>query len=445
LTYPTFKLLPYQTSAAEEQARREPTMSVAKLYSSDITPRGRSIRVVAKYEGIDLELVSANPWTNEGIDETYLKKFPYGKVPAYEKGNFYLSECIAILWYLAKQNNKAGLLGKTPEEEALVHQWTLWGNMEFMAGYAAWQRPLRGLTSYNKGASQDAEAKAHKCAQLLNDHLQTRTFIVGDRITIADIFNAAVFGQGAELVFDKEFRSKYPNVVRHFHTVANQPEYLAAIPKPYNLIEVRPTYTAPKKEKEAAKTPAAPKPAAAPKAEKKAAKEKEVDEEDDGEPKPEPKAKHPCEALGPAASFPLDEWKRQYSNNDTKDAMIWLEKHYNPQDYSIWKVVFKYPEELTQVFMSSNLITGFHNRLEGSRKFLFGSAGVYGVANNNKIQGAYMVRGADYKPVFEVAPDYESYEFSPLDLTKDREFIEGCWAWTNEMDGLKYADGKVFK
>lgn len=28
--------------------------------------------------------------------------------------------------------------------------------------------------------------------------------------------------------------------------------------------------------------------------------------------------------------------------------------------------------------MSSNLIGGFHNRLEGSRKYLFGSSGVYG-------------------------------------------------------------------
>lgn len=46
------------------------------------------------------------------------------------------------------------------------------------------------------------------------------------------------------------------------------------------------------------------------------------------------------------------------------------------------------------VFMSSNLITGFHSRLEGSRKYLFGNAGVYGKANDSKIQGVYLVRGA---------------------------------------------------
>ena len=44
--------------------------------------------------------------------------------------------------------------------------------------------------------------------------------------------------------------------------------------------------------------------------------------------------------------------------------------------------------------MSANLIGGFHNRLEGSRKYLFGSAGVYGENNNSKIVGAYIARGS---------------------------------------------------
>ncbi|GAA5899945.1 hypothetical protein JCM5296_001923, partial [Sporobolomyces johnsonii] len=97
------------------------------------------------------------------------------------------------------------------------------------------------------------------------------------------------------------------------------------------------------------------------------------------------------------------------------------------------------------VFMSSNLITGFHTRLEASRKYLFGSMGVYGKANDSLITGAYMIRGNDWKGVFDVAPDYESYEFTPLDLKADRDFIMGAWSWEHEVDGKPYADGKVFK
>lgn len=74
--------------------------------------------------------------------------------------------------------------------------------------------------------------------------------------------------------------------------------------------------------------------------------------------------------------------------------MKWLDEHYDAQDYSLWRVDYKYPTELTQVFMSANLIGGFHNRLEGSRKYLFGSAAVYGVKDDSLICGVYMLRGS---------------------------------------------------
>jgi elongation factor 1-gamma len=57
--------------------------------------------------------------------------------------------------------------------------------------------------------------------------------------------------------------------------------------------------------------------------------------------------------------------------------------------------------------MSSNQIGGFFNRLEGSRKYLFGSVGVLGKANDSIITGAVICRGKDFKPVMEAAPDCE--------------------------------------
>ena len=56
-----------------------------------------------------------------------------------------------------------------------------------------------------------------------------------------------------------------------------------------------------------------------------------------------------------------------------------------------------------------------------------------------------VTRATDSKAIFDVAPDWESYSYTPLDFKADRDFILGCWSWTNEVDGLKYADGKVFK
>ena len=94
--------------------------------------------------------------------------------------------------------------------------------------------------------------------------------------------------------------------------------------------------------------------------------------------------------------------------------------------------------------MSSNLIGGFFNRLEASRKYLFGSMGVLGTSNSSVISGAFIARGQDYIPVFDVAPDWESYDFKKLDLDneEDKKYFEAALAWDLELGGKAWADGK---
>ena len=95
--------------------------------------------------------------------------------------------------------------------------------------------------------------------------------------------------------------------------------------------------------------------------------------------------------------------------------------------------------------MSSNQIGGFFNRLEASRKYLFGSVGVLGTTGDSIITGALILRGQEVKPVIDVAPDWESYAYVKLDLKgneDDRKFFEAALAWDLEIDGKKWVDGK---
>ena len=93
---------------------------------------------------------------------------------------------------------------------------------------------------------------------------------------------------------------------------------------------------------------------------------------------------------------------------------------------------------------------GFFTRLEASRKYLFGCCSVYGVTNDSVVTGAFVVRGQEALPAFDVAPDVESYEFTKLDPknSADKEFVDNQWAWDKpaEADGKTYphADGKIF-
>ena len=110
----------------------------------------------------------------------------------------------------------------------------------------------------------------------------------------------------------------------------------------------------------------------------------------------------------------------------------------------MWRCDFKYNDELTLTFMSSNQIGGFFNRLEASRKYLFGSMGVLGEPNNSVISGVFITRGDNIGLALDCAPDWESYEYKKLDLANDsdKKFFEDALAWDLELDGKKWADGK---
>ena len=342
-----------------------------------------------------------------------------------------------------------------------------YANFEILPSLAGAFRPITGRDPYNKKNVEESLKAGLKAVHALDEHLLVHTFLVGERMTLADLFTAGMLSRGFQYFFDKQWRSENPNVTRWYETVYNQPSYSAVVGKLEFIDEAIKNQPPPKAKEDKPKQEKAPKAVPKPKA-------KEVEEDDDEEEdKPAPKPKHPLEAL-PKASLPLDEWKRKYSNEDTPVALKWFWENYNPEEYSLWKCDYKYNDELTMTFMTSNLIGsfpsplpsaqinkypliitiktgGFFTRLEASRKYIFGCASVYGKTNDSVVQGAFVIRGQEAEPAFDVAPDYDSYEFTKLDAKKEenKEFVENMWSWERgiEVEGKEYewADGKVFK
>ena len=247
------------------------------------------------------------------------------------------------------QNEKTSLLGKTKQDYASIVRWMSFANSEVLPALGGYFRPLRGLDSYNKKNVDDAYARAAKTMDVLEKHLLINTFLVGERLTLADVFAAGIVSRGFQFVFGKKFRDANPNVTRWFDTVTKQPIY-APMAQEIELCEeglknAPPQSNQPKKEKApAAKKEPAP------------AKAKAAEPEEEEEDKPAPKPKHPLEAL-PKPTLVLDDWKRKYSNEETREvALPWFWENYKPEEYSLWKVDYKYNDELTMTFMTSNLI-----------------------------------------------------------------------------------------
>ncbi|KAK6200038.1 uncharacterized protein RJT21DRAFT_140297 [Scheffersomyces amazonensis] len=411
-------------------------MSLGTLYVLPGSPRSFIIMDLIKYFKIDIEI-------KDDLEcPAFQAKFPSHKTPAFvgPKG-FKLHETLAILNYVLSfvpKDELKGFLGKNNEQYASILKYLSFFNTEFISSFIKALFMVIGKAPYNKKLYDEKIEELDLYGQMLESRLSEFTYLVGERITLADIASASCFSKAYGSVLGKPYGQKYPNVIRWFNTVKSHPIFAGRFDD-FVAPEQPLTFVPPKKEKKEQK-PKEEKP-------KKAAKEVEEEEE---KPVEEPKPKHPLDLL-PRIS--LEEWKRVYSNEDTRaKAIPWFwENQYKPEEFSLWKVDYKYNDELTLTFMSNNLVGGFFNRLSASTKYLFGTLVVYGENNNNGITGFFLVRGQDYAPAFDVAPDWESYSYTKLDGNdaETRKFIDNMLAWDEpvEVNGEKreIADGKVFK
>lgn len=228
-------------------------------------------------------------------------------------------------------------------------------NSEVIPAVGQWYQLLAGIQPYNKKHVTDAEAKANKAMKVLDDHFLVNTYFVADRLTLADVFAAFLCVRGFQNFFDKDWRNAHPNVSRWFETVSNQPIFTDVLPKvelsAKAMANVAPAKPAGEK-KQAEK--AAPKPKAA------------ANDDEEEEAPAAPKPKHPLGEL-PRATFDLEELKREYSNKETREeALPWFWSNANFEEYSLYQVDYKYNDELTMTFMTSNLIGTFLSSLHAT-------------------------------------------------------------------------------
>jgi elongation factor 1-gamma len=228
------------------------------------------------------------------------------------------------------------LLGTNEQEAALVDQWISFAVTElsaamrlpnyFARGVYPFFKPVRKssfraisfliprLTILHVQLDVDGKEKLVTNLKILEAHLKTRTFLVGHRISSADIYLSSILKNGFSTQIDASIRQTIPNIVRYYNTVVNHPKIKPIFGETV-WIEKAIQYSAAAKPKKVE----APKAAAAPAPPKeKAPKPAEDDEEEEESLVPqEPKVKNPLDDL-PKSNFNLEDWKRAYSNMDTR-------------------------------------------------------------------------------------------------------------------------------
>ncbi|KAJ3248748.1 Elongation factor 1-gamma [Chytriomyces hyalinus] len=430
---------------------------IGKIHSYPNNPRVAKALIAAKYNGIEVEVVPVEMGKSNKTPE-FLKKFPLGKVPAFEANDgFTLYESNAIAFYVAAYKQGTALLGASPKESAKIQQFIGLADNEIAPAAATWLFPILGWMPNNEQNTNKAKEDIKKVLAALNEHLLVNTYLVGETITLADITVVTALLNFYRMVFDASFRASFKNVTRWFVTCVNQTQFKDVLgevklaekaqtagDKPAAAVAAAPAAKAAAPKAAAPAKAATPAPAKAPAA-KKPKDDDEEDEESFADEKP--KAKNPLDLL-PKSDFVLDEWKRFYSNNETRPtACNWFWDKFDPQGYSIYRLDYKYNSELTLVFMSSNLVGGVYHRLESARKYAFGSLAVLGEDNKNSIAGYFVYRGQGIPAEVQESADFDSWTFTKVDPKdkKQQELFNAYIAWDEVIEGKKFADAKVFK
>lgn len=413
--------------------------------------RASKVLIAAEYSGAKVKTCPNFVFGETNTTKEFLAKFPSGKVPAFESDDgLCLFESNAIAYFVANDQLRGG---QDPLAQSQILQWLNYADSDILPAACTWVFPCLGIMQFNKNATERAKEDVKKAMNALNEHLLNHTYLVGERVTLADIVVACTMLSLYQNVLDAEFRKPFGNVNRWFTTIVNQPQVKKVIGA-VAMAEKMAQFDA-KKFAETQKASGGGE--SAKKEKKKADKPKPEPKKKEATPAPAeeepglamPKEKDPFAAL-PKGNFDMDDFKRFYSNNDEDKSVPYFWEKFDKDNYSIWRCDYKYNDELTMVFMSCNLMGGMFQRLEKLRKNAFASLALFGENNNSSISGIWVWKGHDL--AFEMSPDwqidYNSYEWKKLDATapETKEMVDHYLCWTGTDDkGRAFNQGKIFK
>mmetsp|Transcript_13052 Transcript_13052/g.14366 ORF Transcript_13052/g.14366 Transcript_13052/m.14366 type:complete len:411 (-) Transcript_13052:261-1493(-) len=409
-----------------------------KLYAPIGSYRAAKALVAAQYVNAPVEFVN----TNE--DASILDKVcPDAQLPILETADGILMKSNAITRFIARLRPDLGLYGQNYYEQAQIDSWLEWSNTDLEPSVNTWVLPILGHMAEDGKATAAARDETKNCLKGLNAHLAKCTFLVGHQVTLADIVVASALVLPFRIVIDANTRKGFTNVERWFNTLVNQPEFVAIFGKVFLCTK-----------SQIAIKGAGPKGADNKKKDKKGKKDEPKKAEKKEEKKEEPKKveKKAEPAVDPAFFGHMEWWKRLYSN--AKDKRAVMKEFWEKFDSKVSSIYFIYYEkaegEGEKLFLTSNLVNGFLQRLDKLRKTCFAVHGVYGEEPSLEIRGCWYWDGADVHPEMKEHPSSEWHKFVKADPTKeaDRKLVEDFWCnFEDDMitDGLRCRDGAYYK
>lgn len=195
-----------------------------KIYGSPKSSAGRVYWMLEEL-GVPYERVPLNMSQREHKNPDYMKLNPNGKVPCLVDGDYVIWESMAITQYLAtKYNNSSPLLPKTPEEMGHALQWSYWSILEMQKHAVEWLIQVMFVPADKKDMTivEKAQKALVPLFNILNNALENKSYLIGNRFTIADLHVASVAGITMSLGMDLK---PYTNILSWLKACHDRPAW----------------------------------------------------------------------------------------------------------------------------------------------------------------------------------------------------------------------------
>ena len=201
-----------------------------KLYYPPASTTSRTSMMFAAQEGIALDYQLVDIFSGEHMQPGFAAVNPSRMVPVLEDGDFRLTECSAILKYLADKTGSAAY-PKDLRERARVNEMMDWFNANLARDFnyglvysQAFPHHKRPSDEVQAGTIAWANERARGWLAILDRDLigADKRFVCGNAITIADYLGAEMVGAGDLIRCDL---TAYPNVERWMQNMKALPAW----------------------------------------------------------------------------------------------------------------------------------------------------------------------------------------------------------------------------
>ena len=404
---------------------------------------------------------------------TFDQKTPTKTFPFLETKEGNISQSDAIIYYLC-QKYKPELLGQNAFEKAKIMQWTEFANCEISRCNRSIIYPIFGWDELNKDDYNRDNNKIKEYLKCIEKELEKNEFIIGNKITLADI---SLFAKTRFLMMfhlPEQMRNKlFPKLNKWFENLMNTKEAMKAYGrtvlcktpmKPFagKINKNKPEKENKENKEEKDKNKEKEKDKNKNKKDKKEKKDKQKDKKENEQkekPKQEKKEKekepyipgllevprfnikeienNPLDSL-PPSKFDLSKFKEEFINSKDKATSLnnfWT--NFDQEGYSLWYIEYNNsPNECVTLFRTCVIKGDILEQLKYFKKYCFGVLGAYGGNGAYKIKGCLLWRGKDIPEEVKAINCFNKMSFRKLDcnVEKDKELVKEYWTKINESE-----------